>query len=178
MARFSDQEDPEEFDENVEPSKSARKRDAETRRELGRTLTRLDPKQLAALPLPDEVRKAVAEHGRMRSNGAARRQLLYLAGLLRRIDCEPIATALGELEGQSRSAKARLHALERWRERLLVDSAALTEYLNEHPQTDRQALRNLLAKVRKAPADSPKHTAASRELFRFLRADANHDQPV
>lgn len=162
-------DEPDDLLEEEGPSKSARKRDALKLRDLGRTLTRLEPTQLAALPLSEPVREAVLAHQRIRSNGASKRQLLYLGGLLRQIDAAPIINALDDLAGQSRAARAALHDLERWREALLADSEALTRYVDEHPHTDRQQLRTLITRARKAAPESPTGKAATRALFRFLR---------
>ena len=51
---------------------------------------------------------------------------------------------------------------------MIDDDGALTEYLDDHPDVDRQALRRLIARVRKA-ADDSRRKSESRALFRFLR---------
>ncbi|MEM6710275.1 MAG: ribosome biogenesis factor YjgA [Pseudomonadota bacterium] len=156
-------------DANTEPSKSARKREAAARRDLGEALTRLDPGQLDTIPLPANVRAAVDEHQRIRSHGAAKRQLQYLGRLLRETEIEAIATAVANLDRAGADARAAHHRLEHWRERLLTDPAALTDYLDQHPHTDRQALRTLLLRVRRAAEGSTNHKTLVRELFRFIR---------
>ena len=52
---------------------------------------------------------------------------------------EPIRAKLDAWRGQSREATAHMHAIERWRERLIENDAALTEFANEHPGADLQA---------------------------------------
>jgi ribosome-associated protein len=59
--------------------------------------------------------------------------------------------------------------LERWRERLIGEGdGAISDFLEEHPATDRQQLRTL---VRAAKRDTERgKPEAPRKLFRFLRA--------
>ena len=59
--------------------------------------------------------------------------------------------------------------LENWRDRLIAEDAALTEYLDGHPHADRQALRHQIARVRKA-ADEAQQRNQSRALFRLLKS--------
>jgi ribosome-associated protein len=81
---------------------------------------------------------------------------------------DPVYAALDRINGQSNSVRYAFHQLEQWRERLIDDPRALTEYLNDHPQADRQLLRHQLARIRNA-ADDAQRKKASRELFRMLR---------
>ena len=76
------------------PSKSQRKREATALQSLGETLVALKPAQLARIPLPDELREAVLAARQMQQRGARKRQLQYIGKLMRRIDPEPIRTAL------------------------------------------------------------------------------------
>ena len=157
------------LDDPSRPSKSARKRDSLARRELGKTLADLSSVQLDAIPLPEHVRAAVDDLQRLTAHGARRRQLLYLGGLLRDIDPSEIQAAVDAVLSSSIAAKTEQHQLERWRERLTTDAEALTEYLAAHPETDRQQLRSLLTRLKKAPPESIAHRTLYRDLFRFLR---------
>ena len=154
-----------------QPSKSARKREAQRLRALGLELTRLNARQLREVPLTDELTHAIAEHHRISSNVAKRRSLQFIGKLMRETDTEAIEQAVLLARGNSARARYRLHQLEAWRDRLIDDDAALTEYLRHFPSTDRQRLRWHIAKVRQAEGpEQQKH--ASRELFRFLRDDS------
>jgi ribosome-associated protein len=88
---------------------------------------------------------------------------------MRVLDPEPIRARLGEIEGSSARATARHRRLETWRERLLGDDAALTEFAAEHPGADLQALRTLIRNARKEAGEG-KPPRAYRELFRVLKA--------
>lgn len=153
-------------------SKSERKRDAHRLQTLGRRLTELKPADLNAMPIDDRLRQAIADYQRFPSHGAQRRQLQFIGRLMRDVDPEPLQAALETLEGHSAEARYELHMTERWRERLLTEPEALTEFLDAHPEADAQLLRQRIADVHKA-GDESRQRAASRALFRFLR-DAAH----
>jgi ribosome-associated protein len=96
----------------------------------------------------------------------------YIGRLMRDVDTEPIRAALDGWAGVSRAETAALHAIERWRERLLGDDQALTDFASAHtaalnPDT-LQRLRNAIRMSRKEHDEGkpPKHF---RELFRLIR---------
>lgn len=153
-------------------SKSQRKREMSALQDLGAELVKLAPERLAGLDLPEALREAVLEARRLSSHGALRRQLQYIGKLMRDVDSAPIAAQLAALRGESAAAKAAFHALERWRERLLADDQALTEWLTAHPHADAQRVRQLIRNARRelAAGEPPK---SRRELFRLLREAAS-----
>ncbi|MEZ5552590.1 MAG: ribosome biogenesis factor YjgA [Pseudomonadales bacterium] len=151
-----------------ETSKSERKRQALALQKLGARLTELNPGALAGLDLPARLADAIALHQRITSREAKRRQLQYIGALMRDYDTAPIEAALETLHGESASARYQLHQVEIWRDRLVADPAVLTEYLDSHPDADRQRLRHALQKVARSPQD-PQRRGASRALFRILR---------
>ena len=150
-------------------SRTQRKREALDLQKMGERLVNLDPGDLATIPLPTELAEAIALWRRIRSHEARRRQLQFIGKLMRRIDLEPIADALNRIDGTSAQARYAFHQLESWRDRLIEENEALTEYLSAHPQADRQALRHQIARVRKAADESQRRTQ-SRALFRLLRS--------
>ena len=81
--------------ESERPSRSARKRQALALQELGVRLTLLKPAQLQQLPLPEQLLAAVLEARQLRSRAALTRQRQYIGRLMRELDPEPIARALG-----------------------------------------------------------------------------------
>jgi ribosome-associated protein len=64
--------------------------------------------------------------------------------LMREIDASPIQEKLALLNGMTLQHTARLHLLERWRDRLLADEQALTELAQTYPGADLQRLRALM----------------------------------
>lgn len=158
--------DEPEFDER--PSKSQRKRDMTALQELGAELVTLNADQLAQIELPERLRDAVLATQRMKSHEARRRQLQYIGKLMRGVDPEPIRTTLDAWRRTARDATAQQRAVERWRERLLDDDAALAEFAAAYAGCDLQHLRTLIASVKRDRAQNrtPKNY---RELFRALR---------
>ena len=135
---------------------------------LGVALAQLSDSQLEAIEIPQNLRQALLEAKRITSHEAKRRQMQYVGRLMRGLDPEPIRARLGEIEGSSARATARHRRLESWRERLLGDDAALTEFAAEHPGADLQGLRTLIRNARKE-ADAGGPPRAYRELFRALK---------
>lgn len=149
-------------------SKTRRKQAMHELQALGEALVGLREAQLEALPLEEALREAVLEAKRLRGHEARRRQMQFIGRLMRTVDPAPIRERLDELSGQSAQAAARHKRLEAWRERLLVDDAALTEFAAAHPGADMQALRALIRNARREQQEA-KPPRAYRELFRFLK---------
>ncbi len=149
-------------------SKSERKRRAHRLQRLGRQLTELKPADLSSLGIPDELRIAVLDYQRFPSHEARRRQLQFIGRLMRDLDPGPLQQALDTLHGQSAEARFEFHQAERWRERLIDDPDALTEFLENYPGTEVQPLRQRITQVRNAASEKQRKTAY-RSLFRFLR---------
>ena len=149
-------------------SRTRKKQHVEELQKLGAALVGLAPAQLEALEIPAELLAAVREAQRITSHEAKRRQLQFIGKLMRKIDPEPVRAALATVAGRSAAARAQQMRLEGWRERLISDDGALTEFAGEHPDADLQALRALIRNARKEIAES-KPPRAQRELFRLIR---------
>ena len=170
----------ENFDgETDAPSKSQRRREALEVKSMAARLIDLSPAHLANIPLGEAVGNAVREAQRIRSNVARKRQLQFVAKLLRRADLEPIAAALHDLDQSARQATARQHRAEAWRDRLLADGdPALGELMRLRQDGDAQAMRQLMRKARQEEARG-RPPAAARKLFRRLREmDEREPLPV
>ena len=155
-------------DETETKSKSQRKREHQALQALADLLSRLSSNELDHIPLSAVLRAAVVEAAALK-RGAFRRQVRYMAGLLALEDGEAVAAALDGLRHGSREETARLHRIERWRERLISEgSDTLSEFIDSHPDADRQRLGQLTRAARRERDrhDSPR---AARLLFAFLR---------
>lgn len=150
------------------PSKTRRKKDMHALQALGGSLIDLAPAQIAEIDMPESLRAAVLEAQRIRSHEGRRRQLQYIGRLMRDVDPTPIRAKLDEWRGQSREATATMHAVERWRDRLLADEDALTAFVDAHPEGDVPHLRALIRNAR-AELAAGKPPRAYRELFREIR---------
>lgn len=154
------------------PSRSQRRRDAMAIFKLAETLATLTDAQLGRIPMDEsllvEVRRTRAIHQPI----ARKRETQYLAKLMRRLETEQIDAIRLVLDidrQQSHRETALLHQLEALRDRLVAEGdAALEEVLVQHPDADRQHLRNLIRQAN-VEAKKQKPPKASRELFRTLR---------
>ena len=72
------------------PSKSARKRESLARQELGKRLTQLDPALLGDLPIPAELKDAIALYRRISDHEGRRRQMQFIGRLMREIEIAPL----------------------------------------------------------------------------------------
>jgi ribosome-associated protein len=149
-------------------SKTQRKHQMHELQVLGAALVALAPVQLDAIALPEELAEAVRAARRIRSRAARRRQLQYIGRLMRAVDAEPIRAALAAIVGRSSAARARQRRVELWRERLMGDDKALTEYARSHPGVDLQTVRSLIRSARREIAEGLPPRAL-RGLFRVLR---------
>jgi len=150
------------------PSKTRRKKDMHALQALGVSLIDLAPAQLAEIDMPEPLRAAVLEAQRIKSHEGLRRQVQYIGRLMRTVDPAPIREKVDAWLGQSLRATATMHAAERWRERLLADDDALTEFAADHPGIDLPHLRSLIRNAR-AELTASKPPRAFRELFREIR---------
>jgi ribosome-associated protein len=168
MARY----DTEVQDNGVSPgplSKTRRKKQMLELQDLGKQLVELPEARVAAMGLEAALEQAVLAAQRMKSHEAKRRQLQYIGRLMREVDAEPIRERLAAIEGHSAQATARHRRLEAWRERLLADDEALTEFASQHPGVDLQKIRASIRNCRKEQKEG-KPPRAFRELFRLLKA--------
>ena len=154
-------------------SRTKKKEEVEELQRLGAALIELPAKELDALDLPAVLLAAVREAQRISSHGAKRRQVQFIGKVMRKLDPEPVRAAVAAIARQSGATRARQKRLEQWRERLIADDAALTEFAGAHASADLQEMRTLIRNARKEIAQS-RPPRAQRELFRVLR-DFSHD---
>ena len=157
-----------EEEEELPPSKTKIKKQMHELRDLGEELTELGKDQIAQLDIPENLRDAIREMHRMKTFGAKRRQMQYIGKLMRDVDTAPIIAKLNTWKGTSQQHIGYMHQLERWRERLLENDAALTELLSQYPQTDVQRLRTLIRNTLKE-REAGKPAKNFREIFQVLR---------
>lgn len=166
-----------EHDEDAEaqaggrPSKSARKRAAHAAQDLGVALVQLREAQLEALDLPEALKEAIREARRISARGGGARQRQYIGKLMRDIDPEPIRAALAVRSEQDARETERFKRVESWRERLIGEGApALAELARWRPDIDPAEWARRVSAAQSERAHSATGGAASRELFRALRA--------
>ncbi|MDR5834522.1 ribosome biogenesis factor YjgA [Caballeronia sp. LZ034LL] len=169
-------DDASDADENGydRPSKSQLKRDMHALQELGAALIALPKDALKRMPMPEALGDAVREARRITDHEGKRRQLQYVGKLMRSLHDDETAalrTALDTFRGVNKSETARLHWIERTREQLLADDAALTEFIRNHPGVDPQEGRTLIRNARKE-REQQKPPRYYRELFQWIKTAA------
>lgn len=161
--------------ENLPPSKTKLKEEADAQQALGVRLCELSKEKLLKLDLPESVFAAVMESKKITANGAIRRHRQYLGRLMREIDTTPIEEQLAKWDGKNVEENAKFHQLERWRERMIKDMKVLDEFITLYPQTDIQQMRTLIRNAQKEMLAN-KPPKSSREIFKLLREYAQSQE--
>ena len=153
------------------PSKSSRKRAAHAAQDLGEELIRMRDSELASLNLPEILVDAVQEARRITSRGGLARQRQFIGKLMRDVDPEPIRALLASRNSVNARDAERFKRVEAWRERLILEGApALEELERWRPGLGRDEWARRVNAAREERARTAATGAASRELFRALRA--------
>jgi ribosome-associated protein len=156
------------------PSRSERKREHQALQRLAASALALPAAQLGGLGLDDTVLDALRAGRAIKASAARERHVRHLANLL--ASDPQAAAAIGaalDRDSQGHALEvARLHALERWRDRLLAEGdAALAEFVEAHPGADATTLRTLVRQAAK-DAGTTRQGACARRLFQALKAAA------
>ncbi len=172
----------------TELSKTDLKRESDRLQDLGEQLLTLRADLLAGLNLGDKLMDALAEAKRITNFEGRRRQMQFIGKLMRLQEPETLVAAQAALDFQHKGSaeeKLALHAAEQWRDRLIADDAALTEWLALAADTpgaasDPQHLRALIRQARKDAQAQPqppeslgaavRHGKAYREVFQLVKA--------
>ena len=148
---------------------------------LGNEMSALSASNLKQLGLPQDIHEAIVQIGGMGQTGARKRLLKYAAGKLHKLDGEildAVTEQFARLKNQSAHAVREHHIAERWRDRLIAEGdTALADLFDEHPNGDRQQLRQLLRNVQKeaATGNPPK---SARLLYRYLKELLNTEDAL
>ncbi|MBC7488769.1 MAG: DUF615 domain-containing protein [Glaciimonas sp.] len=174
-----------EFEQEYDrPSKSQLKREMTRLQKLGEELIAESRDRVKRVPMPEDVRDAILECQQIKDHEGRRRQTQYVGKKMRSLETHEIAEiqkTLDSWRGLSKADTAAMHALERHRDRLLKDDAALTTLLALYPELDVQHTRTLIRNARKEQAEN-KPPKAYREIFQILKQlqkpstdDSDHD---
>ena len=175
-----------EYDENgdlieyyaIRPNKTQIKKDIAEMAKLAEELTQLTEGQLTSIGIPDKIEKALLDAKKMPSTKPARkRQLKFITARLREIELDFIMEYLNRIKTRSAHGVREHHQAETWRDKLVGDenNEVLTELLNEHPNADRQHLRQLQRNAQKeVQAEKPPKSA--RLLYQYLKDLVSDDE--
>jgi ribosome-associated protein len=168
---------------STDASKTDLKKESDRLQALGESLLTLGQSVTARLVasehLPEKLLDAVNAARRITNFEGRRRQMQFIGKLMRKLPAESVSEIEAALDEQRRpSAKATLalHQAEEWRDRLMADDDAFTQWLELDPQADVQQLRALIRQARKdaqaaieKPGEAQRHGKAYRELFQAVR---------
>ena len=170
-----------EFEQEYDrPSKSQLKREMTALQKLGADLIAEPRDRVKRVPMPEDVRDAILECQLIKDHEGRRRQLQFVGKKMRSLDEAEIAIiqkTIDSWKGLSKADTAAMHALEKRREKLLANDAALTELLGQHPELDAQQLRTLIRNARKEQAEN-KPPKAYREIFQILKQLQSQSTPT
>ncbi len=121
---------------NDEVSKSQRKREADALQKIGVAITEWSMLRINSLPLPDNLHKAIVDAKLIKSHGAKRRQAQLIGKLMRAApDLDEIIAAYERVLADDSAVTADFHEVELWRDKLIHNKDALTEFINlYHPE--------------------------------------------
>ena len=175
---------------SVDMSKTDLKKHSDHLQALGESLMTLRSDLMARLReqhdgVDDKLVDALAEAKRITNFEGKRRQMQFVGKLMRKLDEATIAAIEAALEEQ-RKPSARetlaLHQAEQWRDRLIADDGALTDWMQVAADTDAQSLRALIRQARKdaqgvteRPGEAQRHGRAYREIFQLVRSALMRD---
>lgn len=149
-------------------SKTQLKQESLAIQKLGETLVDLGAASLAKIPMDDELADAVELARRInKKKDGYRRQLQLIGKLMRHRDTQPIQLALDQLQMAHRQQTKQFHHVEEARDKVLLGDKHIEALLNEHPELDRQKLRQY-ARQAKKQQELNKPPKAARELFQYL----------
>ena len=166
---FAPEEEPVEI---IYVSKAELKRDAKELKQLGEKLLGYSPEQWSQLNLDDELIDALKLAEKIRNRREAfRRQLQFIGRLLRARDHEAIVSAMEKFGNNNKQAERELQQLEKIRADLLEQgNDKINALVAEHPEFERQKLRQLVKKTLEQQKREPDQTStAYRQLFQYLK---------
>lgn len=150
-------------------SKSQAKREMTALQKLGERLVDMNDKQLATVPLEENLLKAIHEARKMPQREARRRHLQFIGKLMRHTDNEAIQTAVDKLQDKSDQYIHLQHKIERYRDLLIAnDKQIFQSLITQCPGIDVQHLRHLIRGAQKELEEN-KAPASARKLFAFIR---------
>ena len=150
-------------DRPVRPDREGNREERDALSDLALQMAALPTERRKKLPIDGELAEIVELLNRV-LRGSGRKRLIRRAVKLLRV--EDVEALQREVSGEG-AYDDRLHALERWRTRILEEGdPAIHDFVHQHEGADRVALRNL---ARQAKGESPAAVKARKRLFQTLK---------
>jgi ribosome-associated protein len=150
-------------------SKTQRKKECDQVLELGEKMITLNQDELAQINMDDELRSAIEEAQRIKSNSALKRQKHFIAKLMRGIDDETLSAQVERVLHKHDIYNADFKRMEKWRDNIIENGdRGINDFLQQYPQTDRSHLRQLVRNAAKEMKND-KPPTAYRQIFKYIR---------
>ncbi len=128
-----------------------------------------DAPGVEADPLREQLEEAIVLARRLPNRDAKRRQIRFIAKILRNGEHEAITAALTRIEDEASLQNHRFHSLEKLRDDLLGgDDSSIQTAIEKYPNADRTILRQLVRNARKE-TERKQPAKSARKLFTYLR---------
>ena len=157
-------------------SRSSRKRHSHSLRDIGKKIVSLSESEFNRIPFGDHdsFREACLNAKRLKPRSEElRREFLHIESLMLTLDENEVAainTALEAIQSKCVAGNAVFHKLEELRDNLIREGIpAINRLIGEHPEYDRQKLRNLTTKAQAEMGRPDGDRRFYRELFKYLR---------
>lgn len=151
-------------------SRSQKKRDAEDVEKMVVELIELSPAQISGLPCDAELKEEISAAKQITERVARKRQIKYVAKLLRETDIKPLMEVLDDTKGLRIEETRQFKELERLRNRILRDETgeALEQTSRMAPALDTEGVKHLVEAYRKTG-----QKRFSREIFQQIKSAFN-----
>ena len=162
-------------DEVPRASKSEKKREANNIHALGVYLFKLPEKKLAEINMPDDIRSAIIQAKKMSSNGALRRQQLFIGKLLRSIDHKSIGLEINKNLTSQAPQKFRHRLILRYRDDLVTQKTTVADLCQLHPNIEEIHLTKLIHNMLYSNSERTRKTNY-RLIFNYLDSKIDQDR--
>ncbi len=162
-------------DEVPRASKSEKKREANNIHTLGVFLSKLPEKKLAEINMPDDIRSAIIKAKKMSSNGARRRQQLFIGRLLRSIDHKSIGLEINKTLANQAPQKFRHRLILRYRDDLVTKKMKVSDLCELHPNIGQTHLTKLVHNMLHSNSERTRK-ANYRLIFNYLDSKIDQDR--
>ena len=156
-------------------SKTELKKDSKKIQALGRSIAELSADEIKKFNFPTNIQQAIRKIKAIKSNSAKNRQTQYLGKLLRSIDLTEAYIVMEQLRTNSQKGIQLDHYIEKWRDRLIGDKEAITEFISLYSSSENQTIRQLIQNSLKEKA-SNKPPKSYRQLFQAIKVIINKSQ--
>jgi ribosome-associated protein len=124
-------------------SRTAQKKSMQIYIAIGEELLTLSPSQLSTIPLVKELDDALLVAKKIKVGNALKRQMSFIGKLIRNNNHEDIQTALDRLKQKNATYEHVTKSAEKWRDKILTEPSALSDFIATYSQCDRQKLNQL-----------------------------------